>query len=77
MISKSSNLHYFIDEIFPNISNVSTDLNHEIERIILTPKNEDVDIINAKVLNKINGEEFVYYSADEIDMKSDNDKANA
>ena len=62
MLSKSTNLDGFIDEVYQNISNITQDINYVTERTILTDKNEDVDIINDKVLNKINEKEFVYYS---------------
>jgi ATP-dependent DNA helicase PIF1 len=66
MICKSKNLDDFIDEVYPELSNIVNDSTYVVERAILTPKNEDVDIINNKVLSKIEGKEFVYYSADSI-----------
>jgi len=63
MLSKSTNLDDFIDKVYPNLSHITHDTNYEIERTILAAKNEDVDAINEKILNKINGKEFVYYSA--------------
>jgi len=56
MVSKSTNLDDFIDEVYPNISNIKIDSSYAIERTILTAKNDDVDAINDKVLNKINGQ---------------------
>ena len=76
MVSKSTNLDNFIDEVYPNISNVKIDSSYALERTILTPKNEDVDSINVKVLNKMNGKEFVYYSADDVVIKSDKSQSN-
>ncbi|KAF8056723.1 hypothetical protein N665_1269s0010 [Sinapis alba] len=37
------------------------------ERAILCPTNEDVNIVNDYMLDKLEGEEKVYYSADSID----------
>jgi len=77
MISKSTNLDDFIEEVYPNISNIKIDSSYAIERTILTAKNDDVDLINNKVLNKINGQEFVYYSADDIVVSSDKFQSSA
>ena len=66
MISKSNNLDDFIDEVYPSLSNIIEDPSYLIERVILTPKNEDVDIINDKVLAKLDGDEVIYCSADSI-----------
>jgi len=77
MVSKATNLDDFIDEVYPNISKITIDSHYAIERTILAAKNEDVDIINDKVLSKINGEEFVYYSADNIIINSDTSSSNA
>jgi ATP-dependent DNA helicase PIF1 len=76
MLSKSTNLDEFIDEVYPNISNTTIDADYALERTILTPKNEDVDIINNKVLDKIKGEKYVYYSADDV-AGNDKFKSNA
>ena len=38
MVSKSTNLDDFIDEVYPNISNIEIDSKYAIERTILTPK---------------------------------------
>ena len=73
MLSKSEKLDDFIDEVYPNISNVIEDTNNIIERTILAAKNEDVDVINDKVLYKLNGDDFVYYSADSIIASSTED----
>ena len=66
MLCKSKNLDDFIDEIYSDLSNIVKNSSHAIERTILIPKNEDVDIINDKILSKVDEEEFVYYSTDSI-----------
>jgi PIF1-like helicase/DNA helicase Pif1-like protein len=76
MVSKSTNLNDFIDEVYPNISNIEIDSDYATERTILTAKNEDVDVINEKILKKINGNEFVYYSADEVAVSYDQSNSN-
>ena len=58
-----------IEAIYPNINQPFAGPrpdNYFLDRIILSPRNEDVHHINSKVINKFPGEERVYHSADSV-----------
>lgn len=57
------NLDTLISHVWPsfNISNL-------FNRVILAPKNEEVDFVNNHVLNIIEEDEHIYYSADTLSL---------
>ena len=77
MKSKQSNIYNFCDEIFENIKD-----NHKIyfprikcssdwddylmERAIISAKNSDVEEINRIMIEKLDDQPWVYYSADKV-----------
>ena len=51
-----------IKSVFPNLA----DKNQIVNRAILTPKNEDADAINTKIIEQFPGQEHVYRGADSV-----------
>jgi ATP-dependent DNA helicase PIF1 len=51
--------------VFPKLDENKTDSNYITSRAILSTKNDCVDRINMKMINKFQGEERVYHSFDE------------
>lgn len=56
-----------IDIIFPNINANIQDRDYIINRVILTPKNDDADQINNQMAALIAGNAVDYFSADSVD----------
>jgi hypothetical protein len=56
-----------INHIYPNIDKVLPPPQYFLDRIILAPRNTDVDDLNAAILNRLPGPETVLYSADSIE----------
>ena len=63
------NKNELITTIYENVEDNYLDGNWLCERCILTPKNDDVYIINKNVLNKCPGEMKVYRSIDRVQKK--------
>ncbi|KAJ9566736.1 hypothetical protein OSB04_002702 [Centaurea solstitialis] len=61
-----------IDAIFPSLQINGGDSNYIISRAILSTKNENVDEINDKLIDKFCGDEKVYYSFDEAEDDRNN-----
>jgi ATP-dependent DNA helicase PIF1 len=67
ILCSGSTLEDLVEEIFPNLGNDNADLSYMTRRVILTPKNSDVDRINEIVSGKLSGSAVVYSSADSIE----------
>ncbi|GJZ63805.1 ATP-dependent DNA helicase PIF1-like protein, partial [Tanacetum coccineum] len=57
---------WIVAEMYPNFIERQKDDAYLRERVILTPKNDDADAINAYMFDKLQGESITYNSADEI-----------
>ncbi|KAK4512392.1 uncharacterized protein ATC70_003091 [Mucor velutinosus] len=66
MYFNSTNLLDLLAAAFPNISNSSTIDQYFAKRVILTPKNQDVSVINNLLLDNLPGRKFTYYSYDQV-----------
>ena len=55
-----------IDKVFPNIEAGYADKYWVARRAILTPRNENVDMINEIIMAKFPGKEKTYFSADTV-----------
>ncbi|XP_022857008.1 uncharacterized protein LOC111378072 [Olea europaea var. sylvestris] len=65
--SEFESLKKLIAIVFPNFHQTYGDnLNIMINRVILTPKNEHVDVINNMLVKEISGEIFTYFNFDEV-----------
>jgi ATP-dependent DNA helicase PIF1 len=64
-IGDGKDLEALIDWVHPKLNENKTDSNYITSRAILTTKNDCVDMINIKMINKFQGYEKVYRSFDE------------
>lgn len=67
--------NYIINEVYGNISEniFSYDI---LKSVILAPKNDDCNLINTDILNRIPGEQKTYHSYDKIICDNDNEINN-
>ncbi|GJS99239.1 ATP-dependent DNA helicase PIF1-like protein [Tanacetum coccineum] len=63
--SSNSPIEQIVAETYPNFIERQRDDAYLRERAILTPRNDDVDAINAYMFDKLEGESVTYNSADE------------
>ncbi|XP_028086186.1 uncharacterized protein LOC114287103 [Camellia sinensis] len=56
-----------LEEIYPDIRNHSFDAEYMISRGIITPRNENVDKLNEKIIQRFLGELKVYHSFDKVE----------
>ncbi|XP_010229584.1 uncharacterized protein LOC100832196 [Brachypodium distachyon] len=61
---KESDIERLIDHVFPALNTSMTDPNYITSRAILTTKNDNVDNINMRMIERFNGEERIYHSFD-------------
>lgn len=61
---KDSDLDRLIEHVFPNLDKNLTNPNYITSRAILTTRNDNVDRINMKMIERFPGEEVIYYSFD-------------
>ncbi|XP_024989252.1 uncharacterized protein LOC112523812 [Cynara cardunculus var. scolymus] len=64
-IDKGKSKDALIDAIFPSLQINEADLDYIILRAILSTKNKHVDEIKDQLIDKISGDEKIYYSFDE------------
>ncbi|XP_021745359.1 ATP-dependent DNA helicase PIF1-like [Chenopodium quinoa] len=55
-----------IHQIFPNLTEHVGDVSYMVQRAIITPTNDEVDMLNEKILTEFVGEEKTYYSCDTV-----------
>nr|GEY54431.1 hypothetical protein [Tanacetum cinerariifolium] len=64
--SSNSPIEQIFKETYPNFIERKRDDAYLRERAILTPRNNDANVINAYMFDKLVGESVIYNSADEI-----------
>ncbi|KAL7615911.1 hypothetical protein Lser_V15G01233 [Lactuca serriola] len=69
---KTKSVDALIDAIFPSLQSNGADSKFIISRAILSTKNESVDEINNKLIERFSGEQKVYYSFDEAEDDKNN-----
>ncbi|XP_022878625.1 uncharacterized protein LOC111396421 [Olea europaea var. sylvestris] len=69
--SEFESLKKLIAIVFPNFHTYGDNLNAMMNRVILTPKNEPVDVINNMFVKGIPKEIFTYFSFDEVIDKTE------
>ncbi|KAL7610033.1 hypothetical protein Lser_V15G12599 [Lactuca serriola] len=69
---KTKSVDALIDAIFPSLQSNDADSKFIISRAILSTKNESVDEINNKLIERFSGEQKVYYSFDEAEDDKNN-----
>ena len=62
-----------IEQIYPNIDHIIPPPPYFLDRIILAPRNSDVDDMNCAILDRFPGQEFTFYSADSVQNEADVD----
>uniref|UniRef100_A0A803MLE5 DNA helicase Pif1-like 2B domain-containing protein n=2 Tax=Chenopodium quinoa TaxID=63459 RepID=A0A803MLE5_CHEQI len=55
-----------IHQIFPNLTKHVGDVSYMVQRAIITPTNDEVDMLIEKILTEFVGEEKTYYSCDTV-----------
>ncbi|XP_023771447.1 uncharacterized protein LOC111920096 [Lactuca sativa] len=71
-IDETTSVNALIDAIFPSLQSNGTDSKFIISRAILSTKNESVDKINNKLIERFSCEQKVYYSFDEAEDDKNN-----
>ena len=75
-LKAKDDIKLFCQEIFKDINENISDLKWISERAILAPKYEDVNKLNSIIMDMIDGEEFIFRSADEFDNDKDKERFN-
>ncbi|XP_062005849.1 uncharacterized protein LOC133723029 [Rosa rugosa] len=60
-------INQIIDEVFPNLGDHVNDARYMVDRALITPINDDVDVLNEKIINMFPGEEITLYSFDSVE----------
>ncbi|CAG8835436.1 36118_t:CDS:1, partial [Racocetra persica] len=62
IVLKGISSQALIDFTYPELQNQVHDIKYLAERIILAPRNEEIDVLNTEVLSEFLGEETTYFS---------------
>ncbi|KAK4596817.1 hypothetical protein RGQ29_014730 [Quercus rubra] len=54
-------------EVFPSLQEHANDATYMVDRALLTPINDDVEQLNAKIISQFPGDEFTLHSFDEVE----------
>ncbi|XP_024190810.1 uncharacterized protein LOC112194807 isoform X4 [Rosa chinensis] len=65
-------INLIIDEVFPNLGDHVNDARYMVDRALITPINDDVDVLNEKIIYMFPGEEITLYSFDSVEDDSRN-----
>ncbi|XP_068338961.1 uncharacterized protein [Pyrus communis] len=60
-------INQLIAKIFPDLEDHINDATYMVERAVVTPTNEDVDMLNEKIINMFPGLEETMYSFDSVE----------
>ncbi|CAN6555560.1 unnamed protein product [Malus baccata var. baccata] len=60
-------INQLIAKIFPDLEDHMNDATYMVERAVVTPTNEDVDMLNEKIINMFPGLEETMYSFDSVE----------
>ncbi|GBB99746.1 hypothetical protein RclHR1_36150001, partial [Rhizophagus clarus] len=71
MVIPRGGLSDLIDFVYPNLTENSSNVDYMVGRVILTPKNDDVEHISTLIMNRFAGEFHTYPSADSVDLTDD------
>ncbi|XP_004295807.1 PREDICTED: uncharacterized protein LOC101294254 [Fragaria vesca subsp. vesca] len=56
-----------IDRVFPNLGDHVGDARYMVDRVLITPLNDDADMLNEKIISMFPGEEISFYSFDSVE----------
>jgi hypothetical protein len=68
MVMSKGKLIDLIDFVYPDLINNSGNINYMVGRAILTPKNDDANMISDMVMNKLPGNTIIYPSVDSAEL---------
>ena len=60
-------IYNLIDQVFPSLQEHANDARYMVDRALLTPINDDVEQLNAKIISQFLGDEFTLHSFDEVE----------
>lgn len=60
-------INQLINEVFPNLSDHVNDAKYMVDRALVTPLNDDADMLNEKIISMFPGEEISFYSFDSVE----------
>ena len=56
-----------IDQVFPSLQEHANDSRYMVDRALLTPINDDIEQLNAKIISQFLGDKFTLHSFDEVE----------
>ncbi|KAL6225029.1 hypothetical protein ACLB2K_003881 [Fragaria x ananassa] len=65
-------INQLIIQVFPNLDCHVNNSQYMVERAIITPKNDDVDTLNERIIQQFPGPERILYSFDSVDEDTRN-----
>ena len=65
-------INQLIIQVFPNLDCHVNDSQYMVERAIITPKNDDVDALNERIIQQFPGPERILYSFDSVEEDTRN-----
>ncbi|KAL6176715.1 hypothetical protein ACLB2K_053348 [Fragaria x ananassa] len=60
-------INQLINQVFPHLASHANDASYMVERAIITPKNDDVDVLNDMIIKRLPGPERTLYSFDYVE----------
>ncbi|XP_062017408.1 uncharacterized protein LOC133733784 [Rosa rugosa] len=60
-------INQLVNQVFPNLDRHVNDAGYMVERAIITPKNDDVDVLNERIIQHFPGPERILYSFDSVE----------
>ena len=60
-------IYNLIDQVFPSLQEHANDTRYMVDRALLTHINDDVELLNAKIISQFLGDEFTLHSFDEVE----------
>ncbi|XP_075636963.1 uncharacterized protein LOC142609264 [Castanea sativa] len=65
-------IYNLIDQVFPSLQEHANDARYMVDRVLLTPINDDVEQLNAKIISRFPRDEFTLHFFDEIEGDTQN-----
>ena len=60
-------IYNLIDQVFPSLQEYANGAKYMVDRALLTPINDDVKQLNAKIISQFPRDEFTLHSFDEVE----------
>lgn len=65
-------MNQLVNEVFPNLDCHVNDVEYMVERVIITPKNDVVDVLNERNIKQFSGPKRILYSFDSVEDDTKN-----